>query len=260
MRGGRAAGTRARVVAVAAVASAWLPAARADEPGALAAPTLVAPRALVLAAVLEGRLDGDHADLAADAWYGVSDRLTLGVRHSLRSVGAIGDGRGLCLRGCRAGDERYRGLALTARFPLIDGRTRVIGEVATDVTGWSPGRAAVVIGAIAHWRDERVWAQAAPRLAIGLVGRADGNREVARVDVTVGVAIRGPVGLELGVGAVGPGTREFFADATAPAWTQVVVRPTPRWGVGAAIGTDDIVGGSARSWFGAITVEVRATP
>lgn len=249
-----------RVGRVIALAVVGVGPARADPPGALAAPTMVAPQALVVAGAVEGRLDGSQADLAADLWYGLSQRLTLGLRHSQRAVGTIGAGRGLCLRGCRAGDPRYRGVALTARFPVIDGRTRVVGEAATDVSAWSPGRAAVVIGAIARWQDRRVWAQAAPRLAIGLVGRADGNREVARVDVTVGLGLWRSLALELGAGTVGPATRDFFADVAAPAWAQLVVRPTRRWGWGLAIGTDDALGGRAGRGFAAVTIEVQARP
>ena len=180
--------------ALGAVALAGVAPARADD-GALAAPTLVPAQAVAVAVALEGRLDGDAADVAADAWYGVGAGLTLGLRHSQRSVDAIGAGRGLCLRGCRAGDDRYRGVALTARFPLA---ARLTGELATDVTAWSPAHAAVTVGVIADWRDGRRWARATARLAVGLLGRADGNRDRAAVDATVGAPLIGPLGVEVG--------------------------------------------------------------
>lgn len=242
----------ARVAAAIVGTLAGVAAARADDQ-ALAAPTLVPAQAVAVAVAVEGELTGAAADLAADAWYGVGTGLTLGLRHSQRAVDAIGAGRGLCLRGCRAGDDRYRGLALTARFPLA---SHVTAELATDVTAWSPAHAAVTMGAIADWRDGRRWARAAARLGIGLVGRADGNRDRAAVDATVGLPLVGPLALELGVGVSGPATTAYFAEARAPAWGQLDWWLGRCWGVGLAIGTDDVTRGT-RTGFGALTVAAR---
>lgn len=238
--------------ALGAVALAGVAPARADD-GALAAPTLVPAQAVAVAVALEGRLDGDAADVAADAWYGVGAGLTLGLRHSQRSVDAIGAGRGLCLRGCRAGDDRYRGVALTARFPLA---ARLTGELATDVTAWSPAHAAVTVGVIADWRDGRRWARATARLAVGLLGRADGNRDRAAVDATVGAPLFGPLGVEVGVGMAGPPATDYFAAAVAPAWVQLDWWAGRCWGLGLAVGSDDVTRGD-RAGYGALTVAGR---
>ncbi|MBL8626565.1 MAG: hypothetical protein JNK64_34935 [Myxococcales bacterium] len=240
----------AGVIGVALAASAA--AARADD-GPLAAPTLVPAQAVAVAAAIEGELDGDAADVAADVWYGVGTGLTLGLRHSQRGVDAIGAGRGLCLRGCRAGDDRYRGVALTARFPLA---ARLTAELATDVTAWSPAHAAVTVGAIADWRDGRRWARATARLGIGLLGRADGNRDRATVEATVGVPLAGRFGVEVGVGVAGPPSSDYFAEATAPAWAQLDWWAGRCWGLGLAIGTDDVTRGD-RTGYGALTVAAR---
>lgn len=229
----------------------------ADEsaPHALGVPPLLAPGAVVAALAIESEGAADRVDVTADAWYGVSDRLTLGVSHSHRG-GAPGVGRGVCARGCLDGDDRYRGVALAARFPLGGGATRLVGEVATDVAAWSPARASMQLGLLAHWRDRRVWAQAAARLGVGLLGRADGNREVIRGDAVVGVALGGPITLELGLGMRGPASEDFFGDATAPLWTQLVARASARWAIGALVGVDQALGD--RAVFTALTVELRA--
>ena len=223
---------------------------------ALAAPPLLSPGALVAALAVESEGAADRLDVIADVWYGVSDRLTLGVVHGHRGLGAPGVGRGVCARGCLAGDDRYRGVALAARFPLGGGATRLVGEIATDVAAWSPARASMQLGLLAHWRDRRVWAQAAARLAVGLLGRADGNRELIHGDAVVGILLGGPITLELGVGMRGPASEDFFGDATAPLWTQLVGRVSSRWAVGALVGVDQALGD--RAVLAALTVELRA--
>lgn len=245
--------------AVAVGALAWAGAAVGD-PAPLAAPTLLPERTAAAALALEGRLDASYLDLAADGWYGLSPRLTVGLRTSWRGADTIGAGRGVCVRGCLAGDPRVRGLALTARFPVVTGRTRVAGELATDVTGWSPAHAAVGLGAIADWGGGPVAVRASARLAIGLLGRTDGNRDRARVDVAVVAPVMAPVAIEVGAGVTGPATDGFFAGATAPAWLQLAVAPAPAagvaWGVGLAIGTDDVVRGE-RTGYAALVVTAR---
>lgn len=253
-----------KAAAVAIALAAWTVPAAADAPPtaptsaphALGAPPLLAPGAVVAALAVESEGAADRLDVVADAWYGVSERLTLGLVHGHRGLGAPGVGRGVCVRGCLAGDERYRGVALAARFPLGGGATRLVGEVATDVAAWSPARASMLLGLLAHWHDRRVWAQAAARLGLGLLGRADGNREVIHGDAVVGVVLGGPLTLELGVGLHGPASEDFFGDATAPLSAQLVGRVSSRWAVGALVGVDQALGD--RAVLGALTVELRA--
>lgn len=242
--------------------------------GPLAAPTTVPARTVAVALALEAAVDGARTDLAPDLWYGVSDRLTLGLTHSHRPDGLIGAHRGVCLSGCLPADGRYQGLTLAAHFPITrsgprpasasagGGGVRLVGIGATEVAGFGPAVASLVVGGVAEWRADgsapaRFWAQAGPRLAIGLLGRAGGNRERASAHVTVGAALADAIDLELGLGVGGPATADFFAGAQAPVWTQLVLRPQAGFGVGVAVGTSDALGHGARRGYVALTLEVR---
>lgn len=131
------------------------------------------------------------------------------------------------------------------------------GEVATDIATWSPARAAVRVAAIAERDGARIYARARGELAIGLLGRADGNRDRLAARFTLGAHGPGPLALEVTAGAAGPATDGFFADLAAPAGLWLALRPGPRWSLSAGLGTDDLLGGRARQGFAALSVEVR---
>jgi hypothetical protein len=228
--------------------------ARADD--AVGAPVLLSARAWSLALALEATTTGGHASLAPDAWYGVNDRLTMGVTHSHRSRNSVGAERGLCVAGCLSGDDPYRGTAFVAHFRL-PGNAGLVGLAATDVATWSPARASFVLGVIASWHQGRWSAQAAPRVALGLLGRADGNRESLEVGVTLRSRIVGPIAVESGIAVVGPAASDIFANATTPAWAQLVVRPRANAGVGIGIGTSDLLGRTSRRGYAEITFAVQ---
>lgn len=261
-------GTLSSIALVAALA-AWVPArvhAGVDADGALAAPTLLPAGTFAAAVALEATVEADRANLAPDLWYGVSDRLTLGITHSHRPLGMVGANRGVCISGCLPADGRYGGVALSAHFPLStparDRGVRLVGIAATDVATWSPAAVSLVLGGIAEWRADRdgrprFWAQAGPRLSIGLLGRAGGNRERASANVTLGATIVTPIAIEVGVGVGGPATVDFFAGAETPVWAQVVLRPRATVGAGIAIGTSDLLGAGARRSYVSLTVEIR---
>lgn len=231
--------------------------AAADDAG-LAAPLVLAPGELRLAAAVEAASDdaGQPVALAADAWYGLGPQLTLGLHHSHRPLATIGATRGLCIHDCA---DRYGGIAAAAHIPVTSSsRTRLIGTAAVDAVGFSPARVAVELGAIAAWRQDRLWARAQPRLALGVLGRAIGNRDTINLGFAVGAALGATVGVELGAGVAGPATGDFAGDLRAPLWTQVVLRPRPWLGLGAAIGHDNIFDRATGRVHAALTVEVRA--
>lgn len=253
-------------LALVAVLSACSPArvhADVAADGVLAAPTLLPAGTVAASVTLDATLDGERADLAPDLWYGVSDRLTLGIAHSQPPLGMFRANRGVCISGCLPADGRYGGVALSAQFPLtrVDPaspeRTRVVGIAATDVATWSPAAVSLALGAVAEWHADRFWAQAGPRLSIGLLGRAGGNRERASAGVTMGAQIVGPLAIEIGIGVGGPATVDFFAGAETPVRARVVLRPGANVAAGIAIGASDLLGDGARRSYAALTVEVR---
>lgn len=257
-------GARRRAAVAGLVLGAALPGrAGADEVGPLAAPTALPAQRVAGALALEVATGDGRAYLSPDLWYGVSDGLTLGLTHSHRPDGTVGGDRGVCVTNCLAGDGRHGGFTLAAHFALgargapPPGGVRLVGLAATTVDRWSPARASFVVGGLALWRGDRLWAQVGPSLSLGLLGRAGGNRERVGAHVTLGAALAAPIGVEAGLGVDGPATADFFGGAAAPLWGQLVLRPRAEVGVGIAIGTTDALGDSVRG-YAALTLALRS--
>lgn len=212
--------------------------------------------AVDVAVSLDARVDGEQISVAPDLWIGISDRLTLGVTTSPMAHDQFGATRGLCAAGCQAADDRFRGLDVAARFPLVCGPSRLTGEVATDIAAWSPARAALRVGVLGERRGPVVYARLRGELAIGLLGRADGNRDQARMVFALGAPLAGPVGGELTVGAAGPASEDFFGELRAEAGVRATLRPGRAWSASLGLGTDDLCGPS-RDVFATLSVEVR---
>lgn len=204
---------------------------------------------------IESRADGQRASLAPAVWYGLSDRLTLGLASDYSSRDRFGAGRGLCLAGCQPADPAFAGLDVAARFPLVYGPSRLTGEVATDIAGWSPARAALRMSVLGERRGDAVYARLRGELSIGLLGRADGNRDLTGLAFTVGRPIAGPLGAELTAGVDGPATDGFFGELRTPAGVRTWLRPGGAWSATLSLGTDDLR--VERDVFATLSVEVR---
>lgn len=147
--------------------------------GTAAADPLVLPRgalhgAVTVEASLSTRAVLEPVSLAPDLWYGVTDRVTLGVTTSARAVSRLDVGNGLCVRSSEHGCPRlYDDLAIDARW-LVDRRVAVRARlVASSFSPWKPS---LRLGALARW-TRGAWAiEGDPNLQLGLANRDHGNR------------------------------------------------------------------------------------
>lgn len=124
---------------------------------------------LTLATNLRPRRFGEPTSISPDAWFGVTDALTVGVVHSARSLDEIDADRPLCTSDCQAD---YRG-GLDARYEVhryVAPRVRLLVR---DTDPWKP---AVTVGALVHYTKGRFALTTDPYLRLGLANRDLGNR------------------------------------------------------------------------------------
>ena len=122
--------------------------------------------------------------LAPDVWYGVTQRLTIGVVNSFSAVDLIDAGGSLCFRGaeglCR---HTYRGSGMDVLWSWLTGDFAVAPRarfLVRDVDPWKP---AVTLGALARWTRGRFAISADPYLRLGVANRDLGNRATVVVPV-----------------------------------------------------------------------------
>ena len=151
--------------------------ARADSTDLVARPLVLARGELEARVTLEysfvPRTDGPPS-IAPDAWFGVTDRLTLGAIHSSASVHRIDSRATFCLRDSASGcDRTYRGSGLDARYAVTDAIAPRVRLLLRDVDPWKP---AVTLGTLARWTRGRFAITVDPFLRLGLANREQGNR------------------------------------------------------------------------------------
>lgn len=163
--------------------------ARAEPAGSIALPR----GELALRLVMEGSLDRQHPlrplSFAPDAWFGATDRLTVGLVHSSQSVDRIDAGATFCVRELSGTcDARYRGSGLDARFAVTDAIAPRARLLLRDI---DPVKPALALGALVRWTRGRYEVVTDPYLRIGLANRDLGNRDTLVVPVWLGANVAG---------------------------------------------------------------------
>jgi hypothetical protein len=225
--------TLARALIAAAILGPWALPARAEDPPPPPPPpppappsgervTMPAQRGLVRA-LLEINLSAEAAldplSIAPDLWYGVSDRLTVGLVHSRAGTTGLmgGVGSSLCLAGDGCGDA-YRNVAVDARYTLKPGPTVVAGTAGLVLRGLDPFQLALKLGAVGRYRPapgSKLAIDFAPSVLFGIteragavpVGMAPGgppNKEVLVAPITALYALRPKLSLAAQVGVFLP--------------------------------------------------------
>ncbi len=128
---------------------------------------------------------GDPITLAPSAWFGITDRFTLGVIHGNASVDRIVAGSGLCVHGDDC--DRYSGLGFEARYLATRGFAPRARLLARD---FDPGKPAITLGALARRAWGRFVVTTDPYLRLGLGNRDRGNRAALNVPLWLGVQTR----------------------------------------------------------------------
>ena len=174
-----------------------------------------AKRALVHVLV-EMNLSADAAfkpfSIAPDLWYGVSDKLTVGLVHSfLAQTGIMGGfGSSLCLAGAANGcDGVYGNVGVDARYQIKDGGFSVAVDTGLFVQDFDPFQLAGKLGIIGRWRPSptsKLAVDIAPNLFFGLTERegAQANKEVLTMPATLMYGVTPKVAAAFQVGLVLP--------------------------------------------------------
>ena len=172
--------------------------------------TLPAKRWMVNA-LLEVNLSKDSAfepvSIAPDVWYGVNDKLTLGVTHSGYGTAGFfgGVGNGICFTGESNGcAEVYQNLGLTGRYSLLRGDLAVALQGGAYIRTFDPFLLSMQAGALARWTSDRFSLLAQPMFTFGVTERDLGNKEILSIPVGVNIAATEKVSLGLQTGVVLP--------------------------------------------------------
>jgi hypothetical protein len=162
--------------------------AHADSTDIITRPLVLAPghftAQLTLEYSLAPRSLGKPLSIAPDAWFGVTDRFTLGVIHSSPSVDRIDARSSICLRGTELTcDHAYRGSGIDVRYRLRDDIVPRARLLLRDI---DPLKPALALGALLRWTHGRFSLRSDPYLRFGLANRGEGNRAAFVLPVWVG--------------------------------------------------------------------------
>ena len=202
--------------------------------------------ALVGEANLTKRESLHPVSLAPDAACGVSDRLTVGLVTSARSLSRVDSGDGLCLGGTE-GDPVHDcqrpvdNAAVDGLYLLRGGDLAVAARARLVFASFGPVKPSVRLGALVRLRRGRAALVLDPAVGIGLGNRDRGNRDTVALPV-VGQLQLGPrvlVELETGV----RGELAVFGDAyQVPVGAALQVSPSAAWDVGLELGWPELLG------------------
>ena len=156
---------------------------------------------LVLEVNLQLAIEGKPTSLAPDAWYGLTDRFTVGVTHSSASLDRIDAGASICVvQLANVCDRYYRGSAIEARWSWRTGTLAIAPRARFLVRDVDPVKPALVLGALVRWTRGRFALESDPYLRTGLANTDLGNRTFLMIPLYVLVqpTCRWLVGLHLG--------------------------------------------------------------
>lgn len=147
---------------------------------------------------------GDPISLSPDVWYGVSDKLTVGLVHTF--VGATGiyglPGTSLCLVGDLCGDV-YNFAGLDARYTLKSTAKLALAlDGGLFMTSLDPFQLALKVGVVGRYRfGKKLALDFSPNLFAGLTKRdgggmgTDPNKEVLALPASVVYSLDAKIGL-----------------------------------------------------------------
>ncbi len=185
--------------------------------------------------------------LSPDIWYGVSDKLTVGLVHSSQGdSGFIGEpGTALCLTGSSNGCPKfYNNVGLDVRYGLKTGKLALAFDGAFDFRSLSPNQMAIKVGLVGVYRQSQKLAfEFAPELFFGLNDRDAGNKDAFALPLAVLYAVAPKIELGLQTGIVLP-LESTGDNYEIPLSVGVHYRVSTPLAVQLAFSFPDLVGGS----------------
>jgi hypothetical protein len=191
--------------------------------GAMAeGPPMIAPKGKIRVDVsigvnLSKELVAKPITITPDVFYGVSDKLEVGVAHSGYALvgfwGAESLGGGLCLAGTDGGCGKvYDGpLGLLGRFVLMEGSIDLAADGGVVIGPFDPMTLSLKAGVRGRKMMGKMMIGVAPNISLGLTERDGGNKEYLAVPVDVNFMVNDKLGVGVQTGIHGP--LDGFGDA-----------------------------------------------
>lgn len=152
--------------------------------------------------------------VAPDVWYGVMDKLSVGVVHSaFGSTGFFaGAGDGICVTGEDSGCAKfYDNAGLDIRYGLLDGSFLLAADVGAFATSLDPLTLGAKLGVLGMYPAGPLSILFNPNIFVGLTERDGGNKEVISIPVTLAFGLGDKASLGVQAGILAP--LDGFADA-----------------------------------------------
>ncbi len=196
---------------------------------------------------------GKPISLAPSLWYGVSDKLTLGVTHdggttswtprpsvnfSSATVGGVTvlspAGPGICVTGKDSGCPKvYNNASVDAVFALSTDKFSLAAHPALDIASFDPLYLKLRAGVLGRYMaSSKVAITFDPRLTFGLTKRDEGNKDNIDVPVWFWYHLNEKVGLAVNSGIAGP-LSKFGDSFTIPVGFNFSYLVNDKMGVGA---------------------------
>lgn len=155
--------------------------------------------------------------LAPSIWYGVSDKLTIGLTHDFGSTPWTPrpvPGTGICLSGTDSGcGDVYSNFGLDALFALKAGKFSLAAHPGLDVGSFDPFVLRLRVGVLGQYSvNDKISIAFDPRIGIGLTER-EINKESIDIPVYAWYKINPKLGAYVSTGIGGPldGFGDFYA-------------------------------------------------
>lgn len=152
--------------------------------------------------------------IAPDLWYGVADKLSVGIIHS--TVGAAGvygtAGQGVCVTGDGDGgcEKVYDNAGLAVRYGVLDGGFSLAADVGAFASSFDPFTLSAKVGFTGMLPAGPLHVIFSPNIFIGITerdagdGGGAGNKEVISVPVTFALGLGSKLSLGVQAGLLAP--------------------------------------------------------
>jgi len=205
---------------------------------------------------------GKPLSIAPSIWYGVSDKLTVGVTHDggttmwtprpalgFAAIDILGvtvlapSGVGICLSGTDGGCAKvYNNISVDALFSIKAEKFSLAAHPALDIGSFDPFTLSLRVGALGtYMASDKITVAFDPRIKIGLTERDAGNKEAIDVPVWIWFNINPKAHVAVNTGIAGP--LDGFGDAfTVPVGFNFTYGVNEKLNVGADFSFLNLIG------------------